>query len=132
MLEYIFFDEGIRDKFVSFLHERGVVCATSDEGGLVAAIPEDLDDDLSDAIDHQYEVLLQENATLLEGTEDGLEKNAAGVQVQLADGSRCMIRLDPDLVARMLTALSLEELRDTVQSIAEQVEHPDNRPLCQS
>ena len=130
MLEYIFFEETLRDKFATFLRGRGVEPTLSDESGCVAAIPEDLEDDLADAIDECYERLLQENAELLEGTEDALEKNAAGVRVELADGTPCMVRLDPDLMARLLGCISLEELRDMVQDIAAAVENPDDRPLC--
>lgn len=130
MLEYVFFDQGLRDKFIHFVTARGVECHCSDEDGLLAAVADDLDDALSDAIEDYYDVLLQENAELLEDTEDALEKNAAGVQVQLQDGSPAMIRIDPDMMARLIKELSLVELRDLVQAIAEQVENPDNRPLC--
>lgn len=130
MLEYVFFDEGIRDKFVEFLRERGVEAVCSDEEGCIAAIPEDLDDDLADNIDACYEMLLQETAELMEQGDDAMEKNVAGVTFQLADGTPCTVRLDPDLVARMLNCISMEELRDMVQLIAAGVENPDNRPLC--
>lgn len=130
MLEYVFFDEGIRDKFVEFLRERGVEAECSDEEGCIAAIPEDLDDDLADDIDACYEMLLQETAELLEQGEHAMEKNVAGVTFQLSDGTPCTVRLDPDLVARILNCISMEEFRDMVQLIATGVENPDNRPLC--
>lgn len=132
MLEYVFFDAGLRNIFAAFLHSHGVEVELYDGDGYIAAISDDVDDELGDSIDLRYEQLLQENADLLEGTADGLEKNAAGVQVLLRSGEPCMIRLDPDLMARLLSSLTLEELRDMVQGIAEQVEEPDNRPLCHS
>lgn len=130
MLEYVFFDEGLRDKFVAFVSAKGIECHCSDDKGLIAAVPEDLDDDVSDAIEDYYDLLLKENEDLLEGTEDALEKHAAGVQVQLQDGSSLMIRIDPDTLGRLLKELSLVELRDFVQGIAEQVEKGEDRPLC--
>jgi hypothetical protein len=130
MLEYVFFDEGIRHKFVEFLRERGVEAECSDEEGCIAAIPEDLDDALADDIDACYEMLLQETAELLEQGEHAMEKNVAGVTFQLSDGTPCTVRLDPDLVARILNCISMEEFRDMVQLIATGVENPDNRPLC--
>jgi hypothetical protein len=131
MLEYVFFDAAIRQKFADFLAENNVEYRLNDaDEGCLAEVPEDLDDELADAIDHCYEVLLQETAELLEGTEDGLEKNVAGVQIALADGSPCTVRLNPDLLARVLNCISMEELRDMAQAIAEGVENPDNRPLC--
>ncbi len=130
MLEYVFFDETIRDKFVAFLKEKKVDCQVSDDESFIVEIPDDLGAELDDAIDNQYEQLLQETAELMEQGEDALEKNVAGVQVQLADGSPCMVRLDPDLVGRILGCISMEELRDMVQEVAHWVEFKDNSPLC--
>ncbi len=131
MLEYVFFNESIRGKFADFLRDKGIEFRLSDEdGACIAEVPEDLDDVLGDEIDDCYEMLLQETAELMEGTEDALEKNVAGVHVELRDGSACTIRLDPELLARVLNCISMEELRDMAQTIAEGVENPDNRPLC--
>lgn len=130
MLEYVFFDEGIRKKFADQLRQQGVDVHLNDEAGCIAEVSEELDDKLADQVDHLYEVLLQETAALMEETEDALEKNVMGVQVALGDGNSCTIRLDPELVARVLNCISMEELRDMAQSIAEGVQNPDNRPLC--
>lgn len=130
MLEYIFFEVTLRDRFVAFLAEHGVPAEVSDGDGFQVAIPDDLDDDLSDEIDECYDRLLQENAEMMESEEGGVEKSAAGVRVQLSDGTPCMVRLSPELMARMLGCITLEELRDMVQAIALQVEDPDDLPVC--
>lgn len=130
MLEYVFFDEGIRDKFARELEQKGVEVVLNDEAGCIAEVSEDLEEKLADEVDHLYEVLLQETAALMEESDDALEKNVMGVQVALEDGSSCTIRLDPDLVARVLNCISMEELRDMAQTIAEGVQNPDDRPLC--
>ncbi|MFO7592934.1 MAG: hypothetical protein R6X15_02670 [Pseudomonadota bacterium] len=127
MLEYVFFDERIRDKFIEQLKGKGVA-AGYDE--LIVEVPEDLDEALADEVDHLYEMLLQETAELMEEGEDALEKNVMGVHVALEDGTPCTIRLDPELIARVLNCISMEELRDMAQTIAEGVQNPDNRPLC--
>lgn len=130
MLEYIFFDQGLQDKFINFLKTQSVVaiCPVDDE--MLVQVPDDLEDALAESIDQYYEELLQENADILESGDDALEKNVAGVQVQLSNGDICMIRLDPDLVSRVLQGIDMSELRDLVQDIANQLEQPDNRPLC--
>lgn len=130
MLEYIFFDEGLRDKFVEFVSAKGVECHCSDDKDLIVAVSEDLDDEVSDTIEDYYDLLLKENENLLEETEDALEAHAAGVQVRLQDGSSLMIRVDPEVLGRLLNELSLEELSDFMQEVAEQVEKRDDRPLC--
>lgn len=127
MLEYVFFDEGIRDKFMEQLRQKGVVVSCDE---LIVEVPEDLDGTLADEVDHLYEMLLQETAELMEEGDDALEKNVMGVHVALEDGTACTIRLDPELVARVLNCISMEELRDMAQAIAEGVQNPDNRPLC--
>lgn len=127
MLEYIFFHESLRDRFVDFLRAQGVEAELSEADGLMVAVPDDLDDELSERIENEYELLLQEHTEVMDGI---LEKDVAGVRVVLANGMPATIRLDPDLLARLLQSISMEELRDMVQAIAEQVEHPDDRPLC--
>ncbi|MFA7556507.1 MAG: hypothetical protein WCZ20_01750 [Hydrogenophaga sp.] len=127
MLEYIFFHESLRDRFVQFLQGHGVHMALSETEGLVVAIPDDLDDALSEAIEQEYDLLLQAHPDVMDGI---LEKDVAGVRVVLGNGCPATIRFDPDLLARVLQSISMEELRDLVQTIAEQVEHPDDRPLC--
>ena len=130
MFEYMFFDEGLRQKFVAFARERDVdVQSTDDETGCIAEVPEDLDDEVADAIDEYYEQLLQETADIMEDG-DGLEKSAAAVQVSLSDGTKSNIMFDPDLMARLLNCITTEELRDLVQDIAHGVENPDDRPIC--
>lgn len=130
MLEYIFFDPSLRDNFLQFLRDKGVAAESSDEGGFIALVPEDLDDALGDAIDLEYEKALQANAELLEETDDALEKSIAGIRVELSDGTPCQIPFDPDLLSRVLECISMEELRDMVQHIARRVEDPDDRPIC--
>ena len=130
MLEYVFFKEAIRDKFISFLVERKAAHQLGEGEGLLVEVSEEIDNDTWDAIDHRYETLLQETAELMEQGEDALEKNVAGVQVQLANGDPCTVRLDPDLIARILGCISMEELRDMVQDVAHWVEMKDNSPLC--
>lgn len=130
MLDYVFFDRTLRDRFVDYLRGEGVPAESSDGDGFLASLPDDLDDELSERIEHRYEVLLQENAELLEETGDALEINAAGVRVILGDGTPCTIRFPPDLLARLLQSITMDELRDMVQTIAAAVENPDDRPLC--
>ena len=130
MYEYVFFDNGIRDHFVADLNTRSVEHQLLDDEGLLVGVSEEISDEDSDAIDDLYDLLLQQSGELMEQGEDAMELNVAGVQVELSDGTACTIRLDPELVARLLTAVSMEELRDLCQTISEGVERRDNSPLC--
>jgi hypothetical protein len=131
MMEYIFFDDRLRAKFLVFLAGLGVEYReVRDEMGMIVAISEDLGDEPTAAVEECYEELMQEQAQLLEETDDRLEKNAAGVSVTLSDGRPCMVRIDPDLMARILGCITVEELHDLVISVARSIENPDNEPLC--
>jgi hypothetical protein len=129
MLEYVFFDESIRDKFIAYLSEKAVEHRVADDG-MTVEVSEESDDATGEAVDQCYEALLQETMELMEQGEDALEKNVAGVQVQLSDGAICTVRLDPDLIGRVLGCISMEELRDMVQEVAHWIELKDNSPLC--
>jgi len=130
MLEYVFFSADTRQRFSDFLRENGVELQLLEGDGLLVGIPEDLADALNDRIDALYDRLLDEDAAQLESSEGGVEKHAAGVRVQLRDGTPCTIRLAPELMARMLGCITLEELRDTVQDIVQQAETPNDLPIC--
>jgi hypothetical protein len=132
MYEYIFFDHTLRDQFMADLKGRTIEHQLLDGDGLLVGVSEEIDDAESDAIDELYDRLLQQSGELLEQGEDALEISVAGVQVELTDGSPCTIRLDPELVGRLLTAITMEELRDLCQTIAVGVERGDNSPLCHS
>ncbi len=126
MYEYIFFDRQIQQQFVRDLEQHQIAIEPSGDESVVG-VSEDISDQQSDWVDGLYERLLQQTA---EQMQDGLETDVAGVQVVLQDGNPCTIRLDSDLVSRMLTAISMEELRDLCQVITQGVERQDNSPLC--
>ncbi|OOZ41239.1 hypothetical protein BOW53_04470 [Solemya pervernicosa gill symbiont] len=130
MLEYLFFNKKLCDIFIEFLTRKAIDYEVSDhEAGYSVGVPENIDDALGGLVDEQYENLLQAHVDELDD-ENGFEKNVAGVGIELADGTPCTIRIDPDLMSRMLNEISLEELRDMIHDIAKQMENPDNRPLC--
>ncbi len=133
MLEYVFFDAVIRDRFVAFLQARGVEASLpeeADDEGFIVMVPDDLEEALADAIDEQYEQLLEETAAMADAADGDEARSAAGVRVLLSDETPCNVRIDPQLMARLLNCISLEELRDLVQEIAWQVEDPDDSPIC--
>ncbi len=130
MFEYIFFDAGLRDRFIARLAGLGIEASIDADDELNVLVPESIADELAEQVDEIYEVTLQDNAELLEQTDDAMERNVAGVMVTLASGEKTNIRFDPDLLARLLGCISMEELRDMVQNIALYVENPDDSPIC--
>lgn len=129
MIDYIFFDDGLMNRFTSFLRQRGVEHETDTAGKLVQ-LPEDLDDDLLTTIEDEYDLLLSETEQLLEETGDALEKNLAAVRVELSSGQACNIKFSPDILGRLLQVMSVDELQEMVQNIARAVENPSDKPIC--
>ena len=129
MLEYIFFDERPWRRFFQFTETLGLTPEIShgDEGWLVA-LPEDIDDDQTERIEAYYTEMFELDQRLY--AESGEEKYNAGIGIDLADGRRAHVLVDPDLLSRLLTAVSPEELGEFVNTVASAVENPDETPLC--
>ncbi len=130
MMEYIFFDDALSKRFVAFAQDLGVACQEKpDDMGITIAVPEGLDDTVADALEAQYDQLLEAQADLVDEAEPG-HKHAAGIRITLADGSPCMIRIEPDMMARLMGCFSIEEIHALATGIARSVENPDDRPIC--
>ncbi len=130
MIEYIFFEAMLRDKFVIFAEQRGVPCMSSDDSmGLLVAVPEDLPEVLADELEDFYTVLerAQEELSLAEG---GLNR-LAGFGFKLPDGQARLLPLDTDMANRLLTNFTLEEIQALLNSVAHYALEPPDEHLCQ-
>lgn len=131
MFEFMFFDHELRQQFMDFAHEQGVAChAVEDNMGMIAAVPEDIPDTVSDALDSYYDELMEQQADRTDANDGAAAHQAAGIRVTLQNGQPCMIRLEPRLANRLLAAFSLEEMQALVQAIARNLENPDDGPVC--
>jgi len=134
MLEYVFFDERPLARFVSFLSDKGLQPQREDdEGMLKIMLPEDLDEELAEEIEDQYDELMEMNREIYEQEADADEVgyHAAGITVQLEDGTNVYAQVDPGLLGRIMQVLSPVEFNEVVNAIAQAVEHPDSRSMCQ-
>lgn len=131
MNEYIFFDASLRGKFVEHAKTMGVACELRDDSmGIIAAVPEDIDDDLSDDLEAYYDELQDEQSDLLAQTEGGLKK-LAGFQLVLPDGQTSTVALQPDTAKRLLACFSFDEIQVLFDAVARSALDPKNRPLCE-
>lgn len=131
-IEYIFLNENFRELFVQFVLSMGIQCtARNDEmGALVVELPDDLDDAVLDAIDAQYELLTDEQEQLAEADEGWLTCNAMGVDVRLADGRNCIVRIPAEFIRRLTAHFSPQEIHSLISAIAQGVENPLDGPVC--
>lgn len=136
MLDYIFFDTVISQKFKDHLTKMGIEFRVeNDENfgsvqGEIVSIHDNISDDILNDLQVLYDNLQDELEQMLEQGEDGLLINAAGMQTQLKDGTMCTLRVEPTIVTRILTVLELDELQAFVDHIARSVEDCDSGHFC--
>lgn len=132
MLDYIFFHQQSLDRFVDHLQQHAIPYQTRDDDmGLVVAIPDDLPDAITDPLDAYYEKLLDQAESEFSDADESAEKHVAGLNITLSDGRTASVEVSPELLNRILNAITIEELNGLVDAIVSSVEKPDNRPLCQ-
>jgi hypothetical protein len=129
MIEYIFFEATLRDKFVAYAEQRSVPCtATDDNMGLVVAIPEDLDEALADELEAYYDTLEDEQEEL--SREDGDLKRLAGFRFNLPDGQSRMLPLQTDMANRLMANFTLAEIQSLFDAVAYCTLNPNDEHLC--
>ena len=135
LLEYIFFHEEPCNEFKKFLKSKNVDLLKegtdeTDVEAIVVYIADDLGDALSDEIEQFYDEMMELNESLVMQNEEADEMNNVGLAVSLNDGRSVLATVDPDVLNRILTVISHDELGRLVDTIAGAVENPDERPLC--
>lgn len=131
MLEYIFFDAELRDRFVTYAGTLGLSCAMRDDPlGLVVAVPEEaLDDTREDDLEAQYALLEKIQAERLAEETGGL-RQLAGFRVHLPDGQSCQVPVPPELANRLLAGFTLDEIQQLLDTVARSVLAP-RQHLCE-
>ena len=136
MLEFIFFHQKPYQLFVDELKERALTFSISqdeEENEYEVHMDEDLDDDLLEEIEECYDRLMEMNQQLVDEEEGQSSNNyhLASITVTLADGSISYARIPPALLSKMMQVITPEELGQVVTAIADAVENPDDRSMCQ-
>jgi hypothetical protein len=135
MLEYIFFNRKPYQRFLDFLHENGVTplkegLDQTDVEGLIVYLQDNLDDTLSEQIEAFYDDMMALDEELVMQQQDSDEMSQVGVAVTLNDGRSVLASVAPEVLNRVLSVISHQELGELVDAIADAVENPDERPLC--
>jgi hypothetical protein len=130
--QYIFFDATLRDRFMAFAAARNLAASSRPDAiaGHVVELTDDLDDDVGDALESEYDALMNEQMDLVNADDDADARDVMGVAVTLPDGTDCTVRLPPTLARRLLQAFAPDELREVVEAIAASVANPKTGPIC--
>jgi len=135
MLDYLFFNQVIADKFIAFLEGKSLAWSQHNDpmlGSIVIKTSEDIESDLWDELDDYHDALGEEDQKLLEEAlvDDETETNAAGIYIQLGSGNQTVAQINPEVMNRMLGVISMDEFNEFVETIVSSVENPDDSPIC--
>lgn len=130
--EYIFFDAGLRDRFVGYIAGRGIASELRADamGGFIVALPDDLTDAIEDAIEDEYTTLMEEQRDLVEAADDENAHALMAVGITLPDGQPGMVRIPARYGRRLFAHFSTEEVQELVAVIAQGLADPIAGPLC--
>jgi hypothetical protein len=131
MSEYIFFDATLRDRFMKAVAEHHIQATTRPDPleGFLVILPEMLPDDIEDALEEEYQRLMDEQQQLVEAADDE-DHTLMGIDIALPDGAPCVVALPPEFARRLYEHFSHEELRTLVTQIAASVLDPQTGPIC--
>jgi len=138
LMEYMFFDEILAKRFQTYCEGLGVKTefvqdiTHTDDDSFTIKIAGGLDDDLTEKIEDEYgEMLFGEQAAQVEGNDGaGAIADACGVQVQLSSGQFTTVAIHPEIMNKILSVLSIDELQQFLSQVAEDIEIPKMGPIC--
>ena len=131
--EYIFFDATLRDRFVGFVATHDIPSEMRADAmeGFVVALPDDLDDELEQAIETEYATLMTEQVDLVEAADGDQARALMAVAITLPDGQPGVVRIPARYARRLFEHFSVEEVHELVGAIAQGVANPVTGSLCQ-
>lgn len=130
MIDYIFFNAELRNKFVDYAEQRHVTCTLSDDNmGLLVSIPEEFPEELIDELEECYDELFDEQAKI--SASEGNMNSLAGFRFDLPDGQSRMLPLQTDVANRLLSTFNLSEIQDLFEAVARCTLQANEEHLCQ-
>lgn len=137
-MEYLFFSEALANRFAQFCQARQVEAMLvaeeefTGETSYNVVLPNGAEGKLLDEIEEHYnDLFFGEQAAEIEGNDStGALADACGVQVQLQSGEFTTVAIHPEIMNKILSVLSVEELQSFLSQVAEDIENPKQGPVC--
>ena len=138
-MEYLFFEQSLAERFKSACEKKGaekvsiVTEETPSDGDAYSVVIESLTDEaLAETIESLYdEFFFGEQAAQVEGnSEEGVLADACGVQVKLSTGQYTTVEIAPEIMNKILSVLTVDELQQFLAQVAEDIEFPKSGPIC--
>jgi len=134
MLEFIFFHHNISKLFTDHIAGLGIEYQVEgDAETITVSVSEDVDDELVEQIEDEYDRLLDLSRDQTDSEEGESRDNyqKASLLISLNNGERSYAHVDMDVINRVLRTISRDELNRLIEAIADAVENPDDRSYCQ-
>ena len=134
MLEFIFFHHNICKLFTDFIAARDIEYhTTEDDETITVSVSEDLDDDLIEQLENEYDRLLDLSRDQTDSDEGESRENyqKASLLITLKNGEISYAHVDMDIINRIMRTISTDELNQLIEAVADAVENPDDRSYCQ-
>ena len=134
MLEFIFFHHNICKLFTDFTAARDIEYQISeDDETITVSVSEDLDDDLIEQLEDEYDRLLDLSRDQTDSDEGESRENyqKASLLITLKSGEISYAHVDMDIINRIMRTISTDELNQLIEAVADAVENPDDRSYCQ-
>jgi len=136
--DYVFFDLALAESFAEQLAQRGIsaqvmtVAETGEEQVCEVQVRQALNETQIETLETLYDQrFFEDQAALIEGNESGAQADVSGVQIQLSNGEYTTVAIDPSIMNKLLSVLSVEQLQQFLHQVAEDIEHPKSGPVCQ-
>ncbi|WP_243750751.1 hypothetical protein [Thiomicrorhabdus marina] len=137
--QFTFFSESLAQRYLQFCNELGLVVQLEIEdspAGGDAIFNINLQEEATDAqleqLEAQYdEMFFGEQAAEIDGNDPaGALADACGVQVKLQSGQYTTVAIHPEIMNKILSVLSIDELQQFLAQVAEDIENPKFGPIC--
>ena len=134
-IEFAFMHPGAHETFTQAARQHGLEAAWHEDAiGTGATIVRVSEAGLTPEIEAELEALAQqldEESQNWADSMDDVRLSAVGIVVHLSDGRQSLARVDPNMMRRVLSVLSPDELGQLVAKICDAVENPDTSSICQ-
>jgi len=137
-MEYLFFNESLAKRFADFCNAKNIATQIvveeehTGDASYSIQLADITDSALMDEVEEHYnDLFFGEQAAEIEGnTESGAVADACGVQVQLLSGEYTTVAIHPEIMNKILSVLSIDELQSFLSQVAEDIENPKSGPIC--
>jgi len=133
-MEYLFFNADLAKRFAAFCQQQQIEAMVTQEASFTednhynVSIKDTTDSEALERIEAYYnELFFGDQAAEVEGhTQAGVLADACGVQVQLQSGEFTTVAIHPEIMNKLLSVLTIDELQHFLSQVSEDIENPKN------